>query len=369
LFKVKTRWSSAMSAPSAYLLSRFRPSRLEWLIEPYLPRGRLAILDGDPEAGKSHLAIDLAARLSRGGPLPTGAVCDRPHTTLFLTAEDKIGDTVRPRAEAAGADLDRLIIALGTDGLPLRLPDQFADLARMVREHRPDLVVVDPLAAFLAAGAGLGTDQCVRRVLQPLAVLAERADCAVLLVRHLRKLGLLKALYRGLGRIEVAGVCRTVLLAARHPTDPDLRVLTVSKANLVGSRPALGYRIAADGQGRSVVVWAGPVDLTAEAVLGRPPAPLRPRDRATDWLRGELASGPRPAAAVLAAAAAAGIPEITLRRAKKDLPAESRQVGRGGERTWYWYDPSAPWPADAPFEQPTGRAPPEPDPLPGLDML
>ncbi len=348
-----------MSAPSARPLSKYRQLPLSWLWEPILLRGKLAILEGDPEVGKSHLAIDLAARLSRGGPLPTGGMLDRPHRTLFLTAEDGIGDTVLPRAEAAGADLD-LIVGVGLgDGLPV-LPDRFDALEELVGEHRPDLVVLDPVSAFLSAKAGLGTDQCVRRVLQPLSLLAELADCTVLMHRHLGKEGAARALYRGLGRIEVAGVCRTVLLAARHPTDPGLRVLTVSKRNLTGAAPSLGYRIASDGAGRSVVEWTGPVDLSADAVAGRP---LRPRDRAIDWLRRVLAGGPRKAAEVTAAALAAGIPEKTLERAKKDLPAESHQFRRGGEKAWYWYDPAAPWPKDAPFEKPNPWDLPELDPL------
>jgi hypothetical protein len=347
---------------SAQPLSRYCPAPLRWLWEPFLLRGKLAILEGDPEVGKSHLAIDLAARLSRGGPLPTGGALDRPYRTLILAAEDRIDDTVLPRAEAAGADLD-LIAAVGLSEQPPVLPDQISDLVEMVREHRADLLVMDPVSAFLSSGAGLGTDQCVRRVLQPIALLAEQADCAVLMHRHLGKEGAARAVYRGLGRIEVAGICRTVLLAARHPIDPGLRVLTANKANLTGAAPSLGYRIVASAAGPSRVEWAGPVDLTADVLADRP---LRPRDRATDWLARALANGPRPAAELKAAALAAGIPERTLERAKQKLPAVARQVGRDGSRTWYWYDPAAPWPTDAPFAKPNAWDLPELDPIPGL---
>src|SRR5438128_1748623 len=100
-----------MTTPAliAESLSQVRPDRIHWLWEPYIPRKKLVILDGDPGVGKSLLTIDLAARLSRGGALPDGKPSDRPHVTLLLSAEDAASDTIRPRAEAAGADLDRVI--------------------------------------------------------------------------------------------------------------------------------------------------------------------------------------------------------------------------------------------------------------------
>src|SRR5437016_5021698 len=94
-------------------LSQIRPEPIQWLWERYVPRGKIALLDGDPGIGKSLLTIDLAARLSRGGPLPCGQTLHRPHTTLLLAAEDGAADTTRPRAEAAGADLDRVIAVAG----------------------------------------------------------------------------------------------------------------------------------------------------------------------------------------------------------------------------------------------------------------
>jgi hypothetical protein len=341
-------------------LSQLGPRSVRWLWGPVLPRGKLAVLDGDPNVGKSLVTIDLAARLSRGGPLPDGTPIDRPHVTLLLSAEDGSADTVRPRAEAAGADLDRLIVARAADGRVVRLPADLAELEELVRLCEADLVVIDPVMAFLPPEVAATSDQCVRQALTPLTELAERTDCAVLLVRHLRKSSEAKAIYRGLGSVGIVGACRTGLLAARHPADPELRVLAVTKSNLARPPAALGFRVRSDGSGRGVVEWTGPADLTADGLLRRPEAGLRPRDRATDWLRGELANGPRKAAELLTAAAAAGIPEKTLKRAKADLRAGSHQVHRGDERAWYWYDPCAPWPADAPFQKPF-ELPPLPD--------
>ena len=201
-----------MSAISAFPLSQVRPGPgLSWLWEPYLPRGKLALLDGDPGVGKSLLTIDLAARLSRSTPLPDGSPAARSHTTLFLSAEDDF-DTTRRRAEAAGADLDRLIAA-NTD-TPLSFPANLPDLEDLIRTHVADLAVIDPIMAFLPPDVAATADQCVRRVLTPLAALAARTDCAILLIRHLRKQAAAKALC---ARCPVVQECLDHALSVREP--------------------------------------------------------------------------------------------------------------------------------------------------------
>lgn len=342
-------------------LSCVRPEPLRWLWEPYLPAGKLATLDGDPDVGKSFLTVDLAARLTRGGPLPDGSPSGRPHSVLLLNAEDSAADTTRPRAAAAGADLDRIAVVTPHR---IRLPDSIPDLEAAVADRRADLLVIDPLMAFLPPQVAANLDQCVRTALTPLAAMAERTGCAVLLVRHLRKKGG-PALRRGQGSMGIVGAARAGLLAGHHPADPTLGVLAVTKANLTGAVPTLGYRIVPGAGGVAVVKWAGPVDLSADAVDGPGPKELSPRDRAAVWLANELKNGPRPAAEVLRAAAEAGIPERSVQRAKKDTGVQSRRVTRNGRPEWYWYDPSAPFPPDAPF-RPLPTLPDLPD-LPPMD--
>jgi AAA domain len=342
-------------------LSQIRPKSIRWLWEPYLPRGKLAVFDGDPGIGKSFITVDLAARLSRGGPLPGGKQLDRPHTTILLSAEDDAADTIRPRAEAAGADLDRVIALGDEDRAPLFFPSQIPELEELIRAYSADFVVIDPIMAFLSLDIAANLDQCVRRGLGPLAALAARTDCVILLVRHLRKLGWGPAVHRGLGSIGFIATARTGLFAARHPADPTLSVLAVPKANATGVVPSLslGYRITSRDAGRAVVEWTGPADLSADALNQSLPAPLRPRERASSWLSAELASGPRKATELLAAAAEATIPERTLKRAKTELGVGSRKVQHKDRAEWYWYDPASEWPADAPFKKPKpGELPP-----------
>ena len=198
-------------------------------------------------------------------------------------------------------------------------------------------------------------DQCVRRALRPLADLAARTNCTILLVRHLRKDESGRALYRGLGSIGFVASVRTALFAARHPTDPSRCVLAVAKSNAAVRGRTLGYRIKSDAEGRAVVEWAGLVDLSADAVNKPSEAPIRMRDRAAAWLAGQLAQGPRKATELYAAAAEAGIPDRTLERAKADLHVGSRKSTHFKEKrtAWYWFDWDAPWPNDAPFPKPT----------------
>jgi hypothetical protein len=346
-----------MSTLHAVPLSRGAAAEgVRWLWEKYLPRGKLALLDGHPGVGKSLVTIDLAARLSRGGPLPDGPPSGRPHVTLLLSAEDG-PDVIRPRAEAAGADLDRLVaVSAGAFSLPAELPD----LEELIRDYSADLVVIDPVMAFLPPEVAANLDQCVRRALNPLAALAERTDCAILPVRHLRKTESARAILRGQGSMGIIAAARTGLIAAPHPADASLNVLAVAKSNVAGAVPSLGYRVKPDAANRPVVEWAGAVSLSADALGESPEAPLRARDRASAWLLARLAGGPRRAAELIAEAAEAGIPEKTLRRAKLEAEVCGQQIAEGRANVWYWYDPEAPWPANAPFRKPRELAPLDP---------
>jgi hypothetical protein len=347
-----------MSTLLAESLSQVQPGGLRWLWESYLPRGKLALLDGDPGVGKSLITIDLAARLSRGGPMPDGRRLDRPHVTLLLSAEDGAADTTRPRAEAAGADLERVVAVTAADGSPLFFPRHIPELEELIVARKADLVVIDPVMAFLPPEVAANLDQCVRRGLTPLASLAQRTDCAILMVRHLRKMEATRAVHRGQGSIGIIAAARVGLLAARHPADPSLGVLAVTKSNVAGGVRALSYRLTEDFSGRARVEWAGTAELSAD-VLARSPAPLRMRDRAAEWLQAQLANGPRRATELFAAAAEAGIPDVTLNRAKAQVGVKSQRAYAKDRAEWYWYDPGAPWPKDAPFQRPRpGELPP-----------
>jgi len=250
---------------------------------------------------------------------------------------------------AAAADPDRVRVlaapGLGLDRLP-RFPDDLAALEAAVRESAAALVVIDPMMAFFPPEVCANNDQCVRTALTPLAALAAETDACVVLVRHLRKAGGPSAIYRGSGSIGIMGAVRTGLLVARHPDDPDLRVLAATKTNVGPPGRSLGFRLVrSETSGQTVVEWVGPLDVSADDLFG-PGVPLRAgsrsRERAAEWLRRFLADGPRRAPDVLREAQAAGIAERTLDRVKAAVGIRSEAVKRDDRVEWYWRDPNRP---------------------------
>jgi hypothetical protein len=362
-------WRPAAAAPTVartaeVLLARCAaevvPQRLAWLWPAWLARGTLALLDGDPGAGKSTLTVDLAARVSRGSPMPGGTARAPLAGVLLLSAEDDAARTIRPRLEAAGADLTRVRIVEavreGAAERPPVLPLDLPHLQRLVEEARAALVIVDPLSAYLGGQYDAHRDHDVRRALFEMARFATATDVCLLVVRHLNKLTGGPALYRGGGSIGIVGAARSALLAGRDPDDPARRVLAITKSNLAPLPRALYY--ALEGVGAVARIgWGDFCDLTADQILPvPPPRGAERRGEAKDWLRQRLAAGPVAASELVADAEEQGISEVTLRRAKKSLRVSASKAGYQGKWTWELpaeeagtedaaEDSGCPWPA------------------------
>ena len=324
-------------------LGTLRVGATKWLWPKVIPAGCLVAFDGDPGCGKSMLTVDLAARLSRGDPFPDGTSLDRPRRTLFFNAEDDFEDTILPRLRAARADLDHIFTMRGetgqVGGRAMRLPRDASAIARTVRKECIDLIVIDPLVAFLDEHFSVNSDQFVRRALQPLADLNRATHSTTLMVRHLNKNSDQKALYRGSGSIGVIGAARAGLLATVHPHRKGCYLLTANKMNVGEKPPALIYGIT---QGDSATIeWLGEGEepITADAALHPEEADTPGIFRAMGWLRTILRDGPRLASEVILEATAAGISERTLERAKRQAGIQSHYRRVEEERSWIWASP------------------------------
>lgn len=323
-------------------VSQLQPRPLAWLWPSRLALGKLALIDGDPELGKSLVTLDLCARLSTGRPWPDDEPGSQPAMAIVLNGEDAGGDTVRPRLQVLAADLDRIFVLPphGPDRhSPLALPHRTDALEAALARTHARLVVIDPITAFLEPGVNLASDPGIRRALAPLAALAERYDCTVLLVRHLNKTGRARALYRGLGSIGLTAVCRSAWLVALDPHYPGRRVLAQLKNNLAPPQPSLAFEVRPTEGGLPVLAWLGKTDLGADALLADVHRPERPRDTARQFLLEMLHDGPRTARDLWQRAVIEGLNRRTLQRARTDLDIRSVRVHEEGKTICYWLLP------------------------------
>lgn len=318
------------------------PEAVRWLWPGYVPLGKLTVIDGEPGLGKSAITLDLAARVTTGDVMPDGSASDLagPAGVVLLSCEDGHADTIRPRLDAAGADIRRVVALDGKNldgttredaewGLPTL--DDVDAICDAIEARSAGLVVVDPLMAYLPSKTDSNKDQHVRSVFGKLAWLAEDMGVAVVLVRHLNKGDGRNPLNRGGGSIGIVAAARSGLLVGKDPEDHQRRVLAVAKANLAALAPSLAYRIVRDGPSvRSQ--WEGESPYTANDLLGEPDqldGGLSATGQAMAWLALQLSGGERPSRQVVDAAKAAGISAKVLQEARKRLGVERRQVPGG----------------------------------------
>jgi RecA-family ATPase len=243
-------------------------SKVRWIWPQRIPLGKLTELSGDPDVGKSTLVCDLVARLTTGAAMPDGTNADLsgPSVAFVFSAEDSIDDTIRPRLEAAGADLG-LVYCFGNS--LLQLPADIEKLRADIKQTDAKLVVFDPFVAFLDPRLKANRDQDVRRALTPLAEVAAETGTAVVLIRHLTKAETSKAIYRMGGSIGITGAVRSSLLAAADPDDSTStnRLLATVKANLASFAPTMAYHVEEMPESSSRVVWDGVSQHTASSLL------------------------------------------------------------------------------------------------------
>jgi hypothetical protein len=325
-------------------LADVQASDVEWLWWPYLARGMVAMLDGDPGIGKSLFTTQLAASLSRGYPLPDQQGKPRlptsPSTVLFLAVEDSLEYTIRDRLDRADADVSRIHALtgfIGKEDEERAFTLQHMDVLRQAMEkHRPALVVIDPLQAYLGA-IDMHRANETRPLMTALGKAAEAYQASILCVRHPAKPGAGggKAIHRGLGSIDFIGAARTALFVESHPTDSDKALLMQSKSN-IGQKGRTQIFSKKEG----VFEWCGVSRVDAEVIAGngRGPDPTAMLE-ILFWLEKELASGiPQPSQDILTRMEEEGFKPGSVKRAKKALGIISHHNGQ----SWNWELPQLP---------------------------
>lgn len=312
-------------------------TEVSFLWYPYIPIGKLTILDGDPNVGKTYFAISLIADLSRGKALP-GQDKLEPIRVLICSVEDDVEDTIAPRLQAAGADLKMIDFC----GEPFHFSEEgIAMLRRAVRGKNYGFIVFDPLVSYVGSGTDMHRANEIRPILSKLCKLANDKRIAVLGIRHLTKSGRDKAIYRGQGNIDIIAAARSAI-AIGHAIDEDSeKALVHVKHNLSDAGPTRLFELCTPkGSLRPVLVWRGVAHYGADELLVSKGAVGRPPDQvyfAQGFLMDLLSDGPLPATEVKKAAEIKSISESTLNRAKESLNIQSKKAGK----IWMWKLPGA----------------------------
>ena len=322
-------------------LSEVDQRPVEWLWQDRLASGTLAMLSADPGAGKTWLALAIAAALTRGR-VPGASQQNQPSTVLYASTETMRSELLRPRFATLEGDPSRLVLLRGVTpaagpAAALSLRDT-AVIDDALQRTQARLLIVDPLHGFFGDQVDIRLSGETHPLLDRLALLAEKRRCCILLIRHIGKRGGAGVAARGLGSIQLSGAVRTEFLAGSSPDAPSHRALVPIKSNLGPLAPALGYTIGPDG----AFSWTGNSTLTPEELLtSRPTGAGQPQRKfAGEWLRQALENGSRSQYRIEIDAQRDGISIATLRRSKFDIGVISTKDGTSG--AWYWSLPPAP---------------------------
>jgi archaellum biogenesis ATPase FlaH len=317
-------------------LADVQAKAVSWLWPPYIPFGMVSMISGDPGAGKSFIALSLCADVTLGkfGCGHAGA--------LYLTFENPLAEVLRPRFDSLGGDPERFFAITGTtyengtEDRGLFTFDDIDTLDEVIQEKEIRLVVIDPLTSFFGEGKNANHSTDTRPIFDRLAKLAEKHNCAVVVIRHNNKATGGKAIYRGGGSIDMTGAVRSEMLAAADPQNPDQKALAHIKANVGIMGRTQGYVIEPVGNGGAQFKWTGVLEITAEELNAVPEAPKKNAvEEAREWLVRILRDGPKEQKELEKLADKDGLGWGTVKRAKYQTAGiKSRKLSMSGK--WLW---------------------------------
>ncbi len=315
-----------MNEKTAYkYYSGVEAQEVEWLWYPYIPYGKITLLQGDPGEGKSTFAVNLAAVLTTGGNLPDNHKITDPVTVIYQCAEDSIEDTIKPRLLQAGANCERVaFICEGERNITL----DDSRLEETIQATHARLLILDPIQAFLPQDWDMQNAVRMRSILRKLAEVAAQYRCAVILVSHMNKSSSGKNLYRSLGSIDIAAIARSVLMIARDEKNPEVRYMFPVKSSLAPEGESIAFLFNKD----SGFHWIGKCKMEADAVAVHTPSTLCKKDRAVQLLRIMLSSGDVASVDVFNRMDKLGISKRTVQTAGKELGINAYRKNNA----WFW---------------------------------
>lgn len=320
--------------------------QIEWLLYPFIPFGKVTIIQGDPGEGKTTMVLQIIAKLTRGEPILLNQKSQKeaqkdneknlkqevlpqdnpmqPVNVIYQTAEDGLGDTIKPRLLAAGADCSRVLV-IDDREQPLTMLD--VRLEEAIMQTKARMVVLDPIQGFLGTDVDMHRANEIRPLMKRVAVLAEKYHCAIILIGHMNKNSNGKSSYRGLGSIDFQAAARSVLIVGRLKDEPELRVMCHVKSSLAPEGKSVAFRLDKE----TGFQWIGEYDISADDLLSGDARGQKSRI-AKEFLLDILADGGMAQKKIEEEASKQGIKKKTLRNAKQELEIDS--VKRGNQ--WFW---------------------------------
>ena len=320
--------------------------QIEWLLYPFIPFGKVTIIQGDPGEGKTTMVLQIIAKLTRGEPILLNKKSQKeaqqdseenlkqevlsqdnpiqPVNVIYQTAEDGLGDTIKPRLLAAGADCSRVLV-IDDREQPLTMVD--VRLEEAIMQTKARMVVLDPIQGFLGTDVDMHRANEIRPLMKRMAVLAEKYHCAIILIGHMNKNSNGKSSYRGLGSIDFQAAARSVLIVGRLKDEPETRVMCHAKSSLAPEGKSVAFRLDKE----TGFQWIGEYDISADDLLSGDARGQKSRI-AKEFLLDILADGGMAQKKIEEEASKQGIKKKTLRNAKQELEIDS--VKRGNQ--WFW---------------------------------
>ena len=320
--------------------------QIEWLLYPFIPFGKVTIIQGDPGEGKTTMVLQIIAKLTRGESILLNQKSQKeaqkdseknlkqevlsqdnpmqPVNVIYQTAEDGLGDTIKPRLLAAGADCSRVLV-IDDREQPLTMLD--VRLEEAIMQTKARMVVLDPIQGFLGTDVDMHRANEIRPLMKRMAVLAEKYHCAIILIGHMNKNSNGKSSYRGLGSIDFQAAARRVLIVGRLKDEPETRVMCHVKSSLAPEGKSVAFRLDKE----TGFQWIGEYDISADDLLSGEARGQKSRI-AKEFLLDILADGGMAQKKIEEEASKQGIKKKTLRNAKQELEIDS--VKRGNQ--WFW---------------------------------
>lgn len=305
--------------------SNVKASEVEWIWYPYIPCGKITMLQGDPGEGKSTLIIHIAAILTKGGYLPDGQKIKKPEMVIYQCSEDGKGDTIKPRLEQAGADCNRVAFIKEDNG-ELTLEDE--RIKNAIIQIGAKMVVLDPIQAFIGHNGNMANAVKMREILSKLSKVAEETNCAIILVGHMTKTNGGKQIYRGLGSIDIAAAARSILMVSRDKEDPWKRYMFPVKSSLAPEGEPIGFELDKE----KGFHWIGKCHIDIEELLTVERSTAK-KDIAIKYLQTMLATEDLPSTYIYEKMKKYGISKRTVQEAKKVAEIKAYKKGMN----WYWH--------------------------------